>query len=41
MDRTVWLDNSELELLDSRSDEFSVLSLGTGDGDALGACWDI
>ena len=44
--RTVRLDNSELELLDSRIDEFSVLSLGTGDtfmdmdaldGDALGA----
>ena len=47
MDRTVRLDNSELELLHNRIDEFSVLSLGTGDtfmdmdaldGDALGAC---
>ena len=46
-DHTVRLDNSELELLDSRIDKFSVLSLGTGDafmdmdaldGDALGAC---
>ena len=30
-DRMVWLDNSGLELLDSRIGEFSVLSLGTGD----------
>ena len=48
-DRTFRLNNtySELELLDSQIDEFSVLSLGTGDifmdmdaldGDALGAC---
>ena len=46
-DRTVRLDNSGLELFDSRIGEFSVLSLGTGDafidmdaldGDALGAC---
>ena len=46
-DRTVRLDNSGLELLDSRIGELSVLSLGTGDtfidmdaldGDALGAC---
>ena len=46
-DRTVRLDNSGLELLDSRIGEFSVLSLGTGDtfvdmddleGDGLGAC---
>ena len=46
-DCMVRLDSSELELLDSRIDELSVLSLGTGDtfidmdaldGDALGAC---
>ena len=46
-DWTVRLDNSGLELLDSRIGEFSVLSLGTGDafidmdalgGDALSAC---
>ena len=30
-DRTVRLDDSGLELLDSRIGEFSVLSLGTGD----------
>ena len=38
MVRMVRLNNSELERLDSRIDKFAVLSRGTSDGDALGAC---